>query len=176
MEKWKAVPEFEGLYEVSTTGRVRSLTRRQFNGKGVFTRLGQILKPGKVGAGYLQIHLANRGKTKDLLVSRIVAEAFVPNPEGKPEVNHRNGNKLDCTSANLEWVTHAENVNHAFANGLYPPRNGEAGSGSKLKNSQVIEIRKRFAEGDRQIDLAREFGVGDHTIRDIVRRNTWKHI
>jgi hypothetical protein len=99
---WLPVPGFEGLYEVSDQGRVRSVRRRRQ------------LHPSKKTTGYLQVTLAVEGVSHYLSVHRIVAMAFLPNPENKPQVNHKNGNKTDNRVANLEWMTNSENQRHRF--------------------------------------------------------------
>lgn len=106
-ETWEDVVGYEGKYMVSSLGRVKSLN---------YNRTGkeQILKPLKTGDGYLQVRLYKNGEKEQLLVHRIVAIAFIPNPEGKPEVDHINndGPKTDCRAVNLRWVTSIENKNN----------------------------------------------------------------
>lgn len=176
MERWKPIEGLQDFYAVSNYGRVKSLARKQFNGKGFFTRKEQNLKPGRIGAGYLQVHLAKQGKVKDMLVARLVATAFIPNPENKPEVNHKDGDKTNCRVSNLEWSTHTENIRHAFAHGLIGPRNGSAGSGARLTERKVLEIRNRIRRGETQTAIAKEFKVGWRCIHSIAKRQTWSHI
>lgn len=109
-EEWTAIKDFEGLYEVSTFGRIKSFKHNK--------SVGKILKPGFVGMGYVHVCLHKAGKCYGKLVHRIVAEAFIPNPDGKPEVNHIDGNKLNNHVENLEWVTSKENQNHSLELGL----------------------------------------------------------
>ena len=99
-EMWKAVPGYEGLYEVSHMGRVYSVRR------------GKLRKLNKLPNGYLQVMLSKDGHRAYLLVHRLVAEVFIPNPEDKPQVNHRNGDKTDNRAENLEWCTMSENLQH----------------------------------------------------------------
>ena len=101
MERWKHVRGYEGLYKVSDKGRL------------VGVKSGRILKPqvNKTG-GYLQVMLYKPGRVRPRFsVHRLVAEAFVPNPLNKPQVNHINEDKLDNRACNLEWVTASENIN-----------------------------------------------------------------
>lgn len=101
--QWKPVFGFEGKYEVSMDGLVRN------------ARSLKTLKPKLAGAGYAQVAL---GAGNYRYVHRLVATAFVENPSGKPQVNHRDGDKLNNFAANLEWVTASENLRHAYESGL----------------------------------------------------------
>lgn len=104
-EVWKDVAGFEGLYSISNMGRVKS--------QGNFeARKTKMLKPQLLNTGYLIVKLSKQGKVFQFLVHRLVAEAFVPNPENKPEVNHLNELKNDNRACNLAWVTRKENINY----------------------------------------------------------------
>lgn len=104
---WRPVKTYEGLYEVSSDGRVRSLPR---NGT---SKNGRVLKSMTIYNGYQQVVLAKYGKNSPKLVHRLVAQAFIPNPENKPAVNHKDGNTANNSVDNLEWVTHRENMIHS---------------------------------------------------------------
>lgn len=101
-EVWKDVKGYEGLYHVSNLGRVR--------------RNGRILKARVKRKGYLGVVLYNKSEPKHYTIHRLVAEAFIPNHENKPQVNHIDENKTNNTAANLEWVTAKENANHGTRN------------------------------------------------------------
>jgi hypothetical protein len=123
-EIWKDVVGWEGLYEVSNIGRVRSVDRylgHPNSPTGAF-RKGKILTPKS--KKYADIHLWRNSKYVSTHVHRLVAIAFIDNPENKPEVNHRDGNKLNNHISNLEWVTRSENLKHAAETGLFPPQDG----------------------------------------------------
>jgi len=114
MEIWKPVQRFEG-YEVSNKGNVRSIDRTVVGRDGkMYRRKGKTLSQFVDKKGYLHVQI---GKY-NIAVHRLVAEAFVPNPENKPQVNHKDGNKKNNHADNLEWVTVQENLQHAVDHGL----------------------------------------------------------
>lgn len=98
-EQWRDVQGYEGLYQVSDLGRVRNKRQR-------------ILSAHLNGSGYVQTTLSKGGRREYPLVHRLIALAFVPNPEGKPQINHKNGTKTDNRPDNLEWCTMGENLAH----------------------------------------------------------------
>lgn len=108
-EIWKDVEGYEGLYQVSNKGRVKSWIKCNAH-----PYVPRILKGRISNKGYYTYHLGD----KTLKVHRLVANAFVPNPENKPQVNHIDGNKKNNHATNLEWVTNTENAAHAFRTGL----------------------------------------------------------
>lgn len=97
-EIWKDIKGYEGLYQVSSLGRVR--------------RDGKILKSGLTRGGYLQVHLSKNGKVGHYKIHRLVAEAFLQNLDNNPEVNHKDENKLNNTAENLEWCTSDYNLHY----------------------------------------------------------------
>lgn len=97
------IPEYEGLYAITSCGRVFSYRRQIF------------LKPRITKTGYCRVALYKDGKAKDFLVHRLVAEAYLPNPDNLPQVNHLDENKINNALSNLEWCTAAENVNYSQA-------------------------------------------------------------
>lgn len=120
-EEWRDVKGYEGLYQVSSDGRVRSQDKWKFNGFKSFLFKGRILRMRKRPNGYVDVSLHKDRSFKPVLVHRIVAMAFLDGVDGKPYVNHKNANKSDNRSINLEWCTPKENGAHAKAHGLYKP-------------------------------------------------------
>jgi len=119
-EIWKHIDRYHGKYQISSLGRIRSLTREVTykDGRKHIYR-GQILKPSISWDGYKKIALFNKGHAKTFYVHRLVAKAFIINPENKKTVNHKNFIKTDNNVLNLEWATHKENSQHYFLNKQY---------------------------------------------------------
>src|SRR5688572_12378483 len=120
-EIWKDVVCYEGLYQVSDRGQIRSCDKFKFNRFKHFLFNGRMLKQRTRPKGYKDVSLHKDGSSKPILVHRIVAEAFIRNGYKKPYVNHINANKSDNQVENLEWCTPKENGTHAKNNGLYKP-------------------------------------------------------
>ncbi len=176
-ENWATVYGFDGYYQVSDLGRVRSVDRvvrcktcaRRYKGK--------ILTPRVITDNYFQVVLAKKGKRSQLTIHRLVATSFVPNPSRKPQVNHIDGNKQNNKSSNLEWCTQLENNIHARANGLYPSVDGENNPRAKLSTSQVIEIRRFADDIKRDVNgLSKKYNVSKGCIYSIIKRKSWKHL
>lgn len=168
-EIWKDIAGYEGLYQISNFGRVKS-----FN--GLWTKV-KILKPSLRNNGYIFVTLFKNGKTKMFYIHQLVARAFIPNPENKPTVNHKFGNRLDNYCESLEWVTFAENQQHAFDTGIQ--KRGAESVFSKLTAEQVLYIRKNYKSYDINFSanaLARKFGVSTATIYNIIHGKRYKNV
>ena len=151
-------------YEVSSMGRVRNKTK------------GNILVPNEQKTGYVAVTLYLSSKGKLHLIHRLVALAFIPNPEEKPQVNHKNGVKNDNELGNLEWVTRSENQNHAYSTGLQIPARGSKVHGSKLTSDQVAEIKKMIMRGVLDRVIADQYGVVTESIKSIRNGDNWAHV
>lgn len=121
MKTWKDIEGFEGYYQISNCGNVRSLDRFD----GIRNLKGKCLKQSLKQNGYLQVGLRKNGKRKWFSIHRLVAIHFIDNPEKKPQVNHIDCNKQNNNVNNLEWVTAKTNYKHAEHNGLMNPAKGE---------------------------------------------------
>lgn len=170
-EIWKDIPGYEGYYQASTFGRIRSLDRDRVDTLGRKFRVkGTIRKPATSKDGYLELDLNCDGHVKYFRVRRLVAITFIPNPENKPEVNHKDGNKKNNSALNLEWVTSLENIHHAIETGLKRRTNLPESSldgllKSKFTNSKTV-ICEETSEVYRTITEASEkLHVTSDTIR-----------
>lgn len=168
---WKPVPNFEGLYEVSNKGKIRSLDREVVSSTGQrYTIKGKVLKPPTAGKGYLSVMLWKKGKPKRVYLHIIVATVYVKNPHNLPIVNHKNGDKTKCEASNLEWTTYSGNNQHAYDTGLHGK--GEKHYKAKLTLKDVRKIRKEGKYTTYQ-KIADKYGVSKATIRDILENRTW---
>jgi len=163
MEKFKQIKGYEN-YLVSDQGRVFNFKYNRF------------LKPRKNNRGYFLVNLCKIGVMKTLKVHRLVALAYIPNPENKRTVNHLDGVKTNNYVDNLEWCTQKENVRHAYDTGLKDNK-GIKHYRAKLSEKEVLEIRRLYKTGNyTQKDLGEMFGVDHSHISNIINRKTWKHI
>ena len=131
-EVWKDIKDCVGIYQISTYGRVKILERVLSTPYG-----GTYIQKEKIKAiheviGYMQVALSVNKKHTCFKVHRLVADAFIPNHENKPQVNHKNGIKTDNRVGNLEWCTVSENHLHAYGTGLREPHSGSFHQNSKL--------------------------------------------
>ena len=113
MEEWRDIEGYEGLYQASTEGRIKSLSKTWICGKGsVRHEKEKILKQHSIWSGYLRVCLSKDGENKWFLVHRLVANSFIPNPNGYTQVNHKDECKTNNKVQNLEWCSPAYNINY----------------------------------------------------------------
>ena len=158
-EVWKDIKGYEGLYQASSLGRIRSLDRYKKT-KGRYKEMqckikGTILKQAINHDGYYEVVLSKDGKAKTMRVNRIIAETFIDN---KTQVNHINGDKLDNRVENLEWCTCKENITHALNNNLMKPVKGKEHYMSKMvgkydKNDNFIEKYNTIVEAGKKNNI-----------------------
>lgn len=166
-EIWKDVVGYEGRYVVSNTGKVKRAD------------VDKTMKFSVNKKGYLKVALSARGALKSCAVHRVVAFAFLENPENKPEVNHINGVKMENNVENLEWCTRDGNIAHAINTGLrdYKSMTGEKSHLSKLTEKEVREIRLlRSGTKLTLLKIAKKYNVTKDAIYDIVHFRSWKHV
>lgn len=171
IEIWKDVVGFEGIYQISNTGKVKGLPRKYL--------IERLLKPYISEHGYLMVRLYPSGKHKT--IHRLLAEAFIPNPDNKPFVNHKDANKQNNDLNNLEWVTRLENIHHAVRLGLYNCKNRRSFKGrhhplTTLNEDIVLDIREKYSKGANRYQLAEEYSISYNIVNKIVNRITWRHI
>ena len=146
MEEWRDIPGYEGLYQVSNLGRVRSYNRMRlgFNYRSGKTckrfYKGKIMSPGMMN-GYWCLRFMKNRKYKTMSVHRAVAKSFITNPENKPKVNHIDFNTSNNNVSNLEWCTQYENIHHTIKNGRARAPKGEENGHSVLTEENVLYIR-----------------------------------
>lgn len=127
MEEWRDIKDYKGIYQISNKGRVKSLNRIDSRGNKVNEK---ILRPGKRN-NYLYVRLCKDGKFKDYRIHRLVAEAFIPNPDNLPVVNHKDEDKSNNCVENLEWCTQEYNVNYSLSKKIICLETGEIFNGSQ---------------------------------------------
>lgn len=168
-EVFKDIPGYEGLYQISNFGKVKSLPRKEnhFKEKVLTVRLDR--------GGYPVTFFRYKTKGKWIKIHRAIAMAFINNPLCKEVVNHIDGDKQNYNILNLEWVTDRENKDHAMTNRLYAA--GEKNNGAKLKEEQVKEIRELYKTKKLTIrELSQKFDISWCSVQRITSYSNWKYI
>lgn len=158
---------FDGLYQISNLGKVKSL------------RFGKerIMKAFVGTGGYLHTQLKRDGKMSNLSIHRLVAIHFIHNNQNKPDVNHIDGNKCNNTVSNLEWCTKSENIQHSFKIGTHQRKKGESNSNVKITEKDVIQIRDDYENKNISLRaLGDKYGLGKSSVFRIVNKISWSHI
>ena len=150
METWKNIKGYEGLYQVSDQGRVKSLERKDSWGRTITER---ILKPAPASNGYLVVTLYAGGKPTVRKVHRLVCQAFHQNQDNKPQVNHINEDKTDNRACNLEWCTAKENCNHGSRN-IRRAKTQSKPVGQYTLDGELIKVWQSTSEAERQAGFA----------------------
>jgi hypothetical protein len=166
LEIWRDIHKYEGLYQASDLGRLKSSNYRNTKKAGILTQ-------GNASCGYLNIGFNKNSIHYTLTVHRLIAITFIDNVENKPQVNHINGNKKDNRLKNLEWTTCAENSTHSYKIGLSNGRKGVCHHNMKLTEKEVLEIR---ASDLSQVELSKKYFVNQTQISRIKTRQQWSHI
>lgn len=165
IEQWKYIEGWEGYYQISSYGRLKSFHNKKHGGK--------ILSPGLSG-GYVLAQLYRRGYRKDISVHRLVALTFISNPKNKPEVNHKNGIKNDNHVDNLEWCTASENVRHSFY--VLKNKPSQLGIRNGTSSKQVVQIDKntnhRIAIHPSASEAQRQTSIIRKNISRAIRNNS----
>lgn len=166
-EIWKDIKGYEGFYRVSNFGRIKSVKRLIKRSDGTTQKVREhILRSNQSGAGYYQVVLSKNNQSKYPLVHRLVAEAFLNNPENKTQVNHKDGNKSNNNADNLEWVSCSENAIHAFSHNLR-----RVNKTYKLTPQEMKYVKNHYAFRHPEFNsnaLGKRFGVSGTTIMRIV--------
>lgn len=160
--KWKSVVFNDIIvpdYVISNDGILASLRMRKF------------MKPAKGTSGYWATVIRINGEKVNVAIHRLVAEAFIPNPENKPEVNHKNGNKDKNCDWNLEWVTHVDNIDHAIKTGLRLDRPAK-----KYSKKKIRRVCGLLEAGEKVSKISKITGVSKSVIRSVKRGSSWKSI
>lgn len=173
-EVWKDVIGYEGYYQVSNLGKIKSITRFTSHNRLLKEHL---LKPAISKYGYYRVTLSKGNKKINKCIHRLIALVFIENPNNYPEVNHINGIKTDNRVENLEWVTCQQNIQHAFKMGLSFVQGSETHHKAKLTQKQVDYIRKNYKFRDKNFGataLAKKFGITPSTITLITKNKNWR--
>ena len=194
-EIWKDIKGYEGLYQVSTLGRIKRIT---FINNMINKPQDKLLSLKKIdNLGYKTVCLCKNNQLKNKRIHRLVAETFLPNSKNLPCVNHIDGNKQNNYVSNLEWCTHSYNTKHALKSNLINTEkhkkaaqnnikiaqkyaykhSGENNGRAKLSKEDIITIRESYSQKlMNQNELSIKYNVSQSTIGSIINRKTWKNI
>lgn len=173
MKEWKkliypGIPNGKNRFLISSCGELMN------------EKSGKIYKQETLRTGYQSVRVGfGRYGRLSIIIHKAVACTFIPNPEHMPMINHKDGDKTNNRVDNLEWCTCGYNVKHAYDNGLIKKQIGEKNHQSKLKESDVIEIRNQYKSGSNESSmraLAKKYGVSRNVILKIIHRETWKNV
>lgn len=165
-EIWKDIPEFEGYYQISNLGRVRSMDRKIYNSwNDMFQNYtGKIMHPSRRKKGYLGICLTKNNKQKSFLIHRLVAEAFIPNPNNYPQINHKDEIKTNNCVENLEWCDCKYNVNYGSCKA-----NSSRTRTNNMYNQKPVMCIETGVVFYNSRDVERKTGINSSNIRSACR-------
>lgn len=171
-ERWRQAVGFSDRYYVSNMGRIFTTSAHGKKDNPTIMKPARSFDKRRGSWEYCKTVLDSR----TVVVHRVVATTWVPNPENKPFVNHINGNKADNRAENLEWCTTSENLLHAYRTGLEKKQLGQKHHAAKMTNEQVRQFKWEWAH-DRKMSrkqYAEKLGVSEATIKDIIRGRSWR--
>ncbi|WP_304612688.1 NUMOD4 domain-containing protein [Paramuribaculum intestinale] len=167
-EEWRDIPGYDGLYQVSSLGRVKHLAVKATPGSGRYAKTETIRKQNFMKNGYLVVDLYKDNIRKTWLVHRLVALTFIPNPDDLPYVNHIDSNRANCALSNLEWCTASQNIQHSYdANNRREKMNWKSGIENKRAKAILMldkVSRKVLRRFDCIRDAERELGILNNCI------------
>lgn len=164
-EIWRSIPGFDGLYEISSFGRVKSLSHSIVTNNGrVRTFSERIMKQGKMTSGYNFVVLTKNKKSKNYSVHRLVAKTFIENTNDYMDVNHKDGNKQNNCVENLEWCTRSENLKHAIRIGLVKNQ-------CKICRKVTVKCGEKITVFETMKDCAAFFGFKNSWLHNRIRKH-----
>lgn len=175
IEEWKDIEGFEGFYKISNLGNVMSMG----GWCGTSKRNQMIRSTSLTKDGYVKVRLMRNGKDRTSRIHRLVAEAFIPNPENKKTVNHIDGVKTNNNVVNLEWADRSEQMHHAYKLGLKTAMIGSTNTQAKLTDEQVREIRKTYVRQSKEfgtVALGKKYGVTNRVIGLVVSGKAYRNV
>jgi hypothetical protein len=175
MEIWKDIEGYENKYQISNIGNVKSLARNAMWDTGSFSMPERLMKLQKHNRGYRFVMLTKDKTTKLFLIHRLVAKAFISNPNNLKTVNHIDFDKTNNKVENLEWMSHLDNIKHFVKLGTKQKQIGSNGPMAKFTDSDIIKIRE-MVKTIKQADIARIYNIGTDVISRIIKRQTYYNI
>lgn len=181
-EIWMDVVGYNGVYVVSNLGNIKSTDRiiyvKHARTGIVYAQLkhGVNLYHKSINGGYLAVRLFKDKCGRHFLIHRIVSEAFIPNPNNYPCINHIDGDKSNNSVSNLEWCTYSHNLKHAYDNKLTFGLSGESNPGAKITESKAIEIFTCIKSGMKIREIHEALNVPIGVINNMKYNNTWKYL
>lgn len=169
MEIWKDIPEFDGRYQISNFGRIKSI--KHLRSTSAIKEMILVTQINRLG--YERVRLFKNIRNISFSIHRLVAAAFISNPLKLREVNHKDSNKSNNNVANLEWATRSTNVKHAYDSGVKSKPQGLRNGRARLTEEQVLHIRKGEYSPTEYIKM---YGVCRSTVNYIIAGKLWKHI